>query len=215
MTFCLGVPLTLPLYLSLQWSKKVYPGAVNSVPRESHVEVDVRDIEEKRRDHVLDMIIKSAEQIADKRQCEMKYRIVNKDPPAPCADYVVAAVQVRPMPFIFPIRPSLLSRLSDPYPVLLLSPQDAADDLGFKSMRMVSRAYHDALFMAQIAPTGMIFVPCKGGVSHRPDEFSSKQDMENGVRTLALAMAKLAGVVEGEAAEGNKQERVVEGKSEL
>ena len=60
-------------------------------------------------------------------------------------------------------------------------------------MRMVSRAYHDALFMAQIAPTGMIFVPCKGGVSHRPDEFSSKRDMENGVRTLALAMAKLAG----------------------
>ena len=117
MTFCfLGVPLTLPLYLSLQWSKKVYPGAVNSVPRESHVEVDVRDIEEKRRDHVLDMVIKSAEQIADKRQCEMKYRIVNKDPPAPCADDVVAAVQVRPMPFIFPIRPSLLSRLSDPYP---------------------------------------------------------------------------------------------------
>ena len=58
MTFCLGVPLTLPLSPSLQWSKKVYPGAVNSVPRESHVEVDVRDIEEKRRDHVLDMIIK-------------------------------------------------------------------------------------------------------------------------------------------------------------
>ena len=37
---------------------------------------------------------------------------------------------------------------------------------------MVSRAYHDSLFMAGIAPTGMIFIPCKGGISHRPEEYS-------------------------------------------
>ena len=38
---------------------------------------------------------------------------------------------------------------------------------------MISRAYHDSLFMARIAPTGMIFIPCKAGISHRPDEYSS------------------------------------------
>ena len=74
--------------------------------------------------------------------------------------------------------------------------EEAADDLGLSSMTMVSRAYHDALFMAQIAPTGMIFIPCRAGVSHRPDEYSSPEHMENGVRTLALAMAKLAEVAD-------------------
>lgn len=57
---------------------------------------------------------------------------------------------------------------------------------------MVSRAYHDSLFMAQIAPTGMIFIPCRGGWSHRPDEFASPEDIERGVRVLAMTMATLS-----------------------
>ena len=43
--------------------------------------------------------------------------------------------------------------------------------------RMVSRAYHDSLFMAQICPTTMIFVPCRDGVSHRPDEYSTPEQI--------------------------------------
>jgi ureidoglycolate amidohydrolase len=38
---------------------------------------------------------------------------------------------------------------------------------------MVSRAYHDSLFMARIAPIAMIFIPCRNGVSHRPDEYAA------------------------------------------
>jgi ureidoglycolate amidohydrolase len=57
---------------------------------------------------------------------------------------------------------------------------------------MVSRAYHDSLFMAQIAPTGMIFIPCRKGVSHRPDEFSSPEAIGNGVKALALTLAQLS-----------------------
>lgn len=47
--------------------------------------------------------------------------------------------------------------------------------------------------MAHIAPAGMIFIPCKNGWSHRPDEYASPGDIENGVRTLALTLAELAG----------------------
>ena len=68
----------------------------------------------------------------------------------------------------------------------------AATQLGLSQKRMVSRAYHDALFMAQIAPAGMIFIPCKNGWSHRPDEFASPADIENVVKTLALTLAELA-----------------------
>lgn len=68
----------------------------------------------------------------------------------------------------------------------------AVEALKLTHRSMVSRAYHDSLFMAQIAPTGMIFIPCRGGWSHRPDEFASPEDIERGVRVLALAMATLS-----------------------
>ena len=56
---------------------------------------------------------------------------------------------------------------------------------------MISRAYHDSLFMARIAPTGMIFIPCRDGISHRPDEFSSPEAIARGVEVLALVLARL------------------------
>ncbi len=57
----------------------------------------------------------------------------------------------------------------------------------------MSRAYHDSLFMSRVAPTGMIFIPCRGGWSHRPDEFASERDIANGVSVLGLSMARLSG----------------------
>ena len=68
----------------------------------------------------------------------------------------------------------------------------SAAQLGLKHRTMVSRAYHDSLFMSTLAPTSMIFIPCKGGVSHRPDEFASADDIERGVKTLALTLARLS-----------------------
>jgi acetylornithine deacetylase/succinyl-diaminopimelate desuccinylase-like protein len=54
--------------------------------------------------------------------------------------------------------------------------------------------------MAQVTPRmGMIFVPCRGGVSHRPDEFAAPADVERGVRVLAAALAALAGEAPAEA----------------
>jgi ureidoglycolate amidohydrolase len=58
--------------------------------------------------------------------------------------------------------------------------------------KMVSRAYHDSLFMARIAPTAMLFIPCRDGVSHRPDEYASAEAIAAGVETLAGALAELA-----------------------
>lgn len=45
----------------------------------------------------------------------------------------------------------------------------------------------------QIAPTAMVFIPCRHGYSHRPDEYASPEDIERGVHVLALALAQLAG----------------------
>ena len=66
-------------------------------------------------------------------------------------------------------------------------------DLGLSTLQLVSRAYHHALFMAQIAPSGMIYIACRNGWSHRPDEYASPAAIENGVKVLALTLARLAG----------------------
>jgi acetylornithine deacetylase/succinyl-diaminopimelate desuccinylase-like protein len=65
-------------------------------------------------------------------------------------------------------------------------------ELGVRVKKMISRAYHDSLFMAQICPTTMIFIPCRGGISHRPDEYSSPAQIKTGVTVLAHTLAKLS-----------------------
>ena len=77
-------------------------------------------------------------------------------------------------------------------PQVIAAATEAAQQLGASHRQMVSRAYHDSLFMAQIAPTGMIFIPCRQGWSHRPDEYASPEDIERGVNALAIALAKLS-----------------------
>jgi acetylornithine deacetylase/succinyl-diaminopimelate desuccinylase-like protein len=57
---------------------------------------------------------------------------------------------------------------------------------------MVSRAYHDSSFMAQLYPTVMIFIPCRDGLSHRPDEYSSPEQIKAGVIVLANMLASLS-----------------------
>jgi ureidoglycolate amidohydrolase len=46
--------------------------------------------------------------------------------------------------------------------------------------------------MAQIAPTAMIFIPCRGGVSHRPDEYAAIEHIAAGVKVLARTLAELS-----------------------
>ena len=57
---------------------------------------------------------------------------------------------------------------------------------------MISRAYHDSLFMARICPTAMIFIPCRNGWSHRPDEHSTVDAVEKGARVLADTLRSLS-----------------------
>ncbi len=140
---------------------QVSPGAVNSIPSRVVLEIDVRDTVEARRDGVVEAITEAALEIAARRGLGLETRRLNADPPATAAPEIVSAVTA------------------------------AADTLGLSALPMVSRAYHDSLFMARLAPTGMIFIPCRGGVSHRPDEYSSPAQIGRGVAVLALTLAAL------------------------
>ncbi|MCH8981112.1 M20/M25/M40 family metallo-hydrolase, partial [candidate division KSB1 bacterium] len=68
---------------------------------------------------------------------------------------------------------------------------EAAEDLGLSYQFMPSGAGHDAQDIARIAPTGMIFVPSVGGISHSPNEFTRPQDMANGANVLLQAILKI------------------------
>lgn len=70
----------------------------------------------------------------------------------------------------------------------------AAERLGYSHMRAVSGAGHDAVYMARLAPAGMIFIPCKDGISHNEIEDAQPAHIEAGCNVLLHAMLERAGV---------------------
>jgi N-carbamoyl-L-amino-acid hydrolase len=71
----------------------------------------------------------------------------------------------------------------------------AAEALGHSHMRVVSGAGHDAVYLARCAPSGMIFVPCKDGISHNEIESAEPEHITAGCNVLLHAMLERAGVV--------------------
>jgi N-carbamoyl-L-amino-acid hydrolase len=69
--------------------------------------------------------------------------------------------------------------------------EKAAASAGLSSTRLPSGAGHDGVFVARIAPMGMIFVPCAGGRSHAPEEWAEPADCANGTRVLAETLILL------------------------
>lgn len=68
----------------------------------------------------------------------------------------------------------------------------AARAQGLRHMRLPSGAFHDSQFMVPLCPTGMIFVPCRAGVSHHPSEYAEPEALAAGTRVLAQVLADLA-----------------------
>lgn len=77
-------------------------------------------------------------------------------------------------------------------PGCIAAVRGATEWLGYPSMEMVSGAGHDSLYIAQVAPTSMIFVPCENGLSHNEAENASPADLEAGCNVLLHAMLHMA-----------------------
>ncbi len=140
----------------------VSPGAVNSIPRRVLMEIDIRDIQENTRNAIVKDILDECCDLAHKYELSSEQTVLNQDPPAICSDIVLSAIE------------------------------KAVESSDVKSIRMISRAYHDSLFMARLFPTAMIFIPCREGISHRPEEYSSPEQIEKGVRVLAHTLSNLS-----------------------
>ena len=141
---------------------EVFPGAVNSIPSRVHLTLDIRDTNQARRDRVMQLIESAWQNLAAKRQVSIQPKLLNADAPADCSPEVRTAFS------------------------------DSCRKHEFAFLEMVSRAYHDSLFISRIAPTGMLFIPCRHGYSHRPDEYAAPEDISRGTLVLAESLAKLS-----------------------
>jgi N-carbamoyl-L-amino-acid hydrolase len=140
----------------------VHPGAVNSVPSRVQLMLDIRDTDVTRRNAVMDAVRDDLRTIQERRSVSIQEELINADEPAH----------------------------SDPKIITTIEEVSKAEGASYQ--KMVSRAYHDTSFMARVAPMAMLFIPCRNGVSHRPDEYATPEAIARGVRVLALTLAKLS-----------------------
>lgn len=131
------------------------PGAPNVIPGRVVMSLEIRDLDADKIRQVFDAIKLEADEIAAARQTPIRFVEIDvASPPAP--------TDVRMRRII----------------------AQSAEDLGLTCKFMPSGAGHDAQDMSHLAPTGMIFVPSAGGISHSPREFTSAEDMANGADVL-------------------------------
>lgn len=141
---------------------EIFPNAINSVPSQATLEIDLRDTCLETRERALQLMRGASADIAAQRGVKITWEEINADPPAD----------------------------GDPRTMQIV--EDVALQLDLATARMVSRAYHDSLFMARVCPTTMIFIPCRNGYSHRPEEYSDPAHIAAGARVLAGTLARLS-----------------------
>lgn len=141
---------------------EVYPNASNVIPGEVFFTIDIRDSDFKVKDDLVKKLFSSIEIICTHRQIKYTTELLNHDLPREADKKIIEILK------------------------------KVAEDRNYTCYEMTSGAYHDAMFVSNIAPFGMIFVPSKGGISHSPKEWTDYIDIAKGVDALADTLIKLA-----------------------
>lgn len=131
------------------------PGVPNVIPGRVLMSLEIRDLDGDKIQRVFDAIEVKADEIADARNTPISFDELD--------------VASAPAP-------------TDPRMRKIIA--ESAESLGLSYRLMPSGAGHDAQDMVHVAPTGMIFVPSVGGISHSPKEFTTAEDMANGANVL-------------------------------
>jgi N-carbamoyl-L-amino-acid hydrolase len=123
---------------------------------------DVRDVDQEAGDQAYLAIQEAARRICAARGVQIELNELSRVMPVPLTGDIVALIE------------------------------DTCREQGIPCRRIVSGAGHDAQLMALICPTGMIFVPSVGGVSHSPEERTEWHDMATGAQVLLEVLLKLS-----------------------
>ncbi|WP_067734797.1 allantoate amidohydrolase, partial [Novosphingobium naphthalenivorans] len=130
------------------------PGAANVIPGEVHFTIDVRSGVEERRNRVAEAILERLAEIAGARDLDLAVERIHDLPASPCDAGLMVLMD------------------------------EALAAAGQPVRRLVSGAGHDAMNMAALCPTAMLFIRCKGGVSHNPAEHVEPEDAEIALRVM-------------------------------
>lgn len=141
---------------------KLTPGAVNVIPGKAEFSIDIRDCNMDSKNELIEQLQSGIEDIAEKRGVKVTLELENHDIPLSCDETVVECIK------------------------------KSCDDLGIQPEPMISGPYHDSLFVGRFAPTAMIFVPSKNGISHSPDEWTDFSELAVGTDVLVNTLLELA-----------------------
>jgi allantoate deiminase len=130
------------------------PGATNVIPGQVHFTIDLRAPTDTHRKRAVTDIVRYIEAIAKRRQLALQLDVTHENRTVPCAPWLKAQVAA--------------AVAAEGYPVFELP----------------SGAGHDGMAMVDIADVGMLFVRCRGGISHHPDEHVELADADAGARVL-------------------------------
>lgn len=144
----------------------VYPNSTSSIPGEVFFHIDLRHPEQATLDRLDAQFRKEVSDIAGELNLEVAYEPMMAIAPTPFDEKVVGVVN------------------------------QVTEMLGYPYRRMISGAGHDAMNMAVVAPTAMIFVPCEGGISHNEAEAAKPEDLAAGANVLLHALMKYSGIAD-------------------
>ncbi len=142
-------------------SVELKPGFAHTVPGQAEFTLVGRDMSEEVMKNIADACRKVLSSIARRHKLMFEYEQMSWLEPKPCSVEMI----------------DLLEKNSNA--------------LAYKTMRMPSGAGHDAQFFTSITPTGLLFIPSVGGVSHAPDEWSHWHDVEKGCNVLLNSVLEL------------------------
>ncbi|WP_375466202.1 allantoate amidohydrolase [uncultured Methylobacterium sp.] len=137
---------------------QAWPGAVNTIPGQARFSLDLRAPDDAQRSAALADIEAACRRIAVRRRLGFGIALLHEADAVPC----------------------------DPALTALIGAAIAAE--GYPVLALPSGAGHDGMAVAAIAPIAMVFVRCRGGISHNPAEFASLEDIEAGARVLLRAI---------------------------
>lgn len=141
---------------------KADPGAINVIPGRVELGIDIRGISLDSKQQVVSELMSAIDRM--KKQCNVGIEIVT-------------------------ITDEIPVQLSEEMVQLL---QNVCSTLPYPNMLMPSGAGHDAMHLASVTPTGIVFIPCKEGISHNPAEFAKLDDIVAGTEVLLATIRKIA-----------------------
>jgi beta-ureidopropionase / N-carbamoyl-L-amino-acid hydrolase len=142
---------------------QVKPNSRNVIPGEVRMTVDLRNARDSTLSSMKQELEKTASAIGRERRVGIEMKEVVYFPPSEFAPELVERVRA------------------------------AAKRLGFSHRDIVSGAAHDAVYLARVAPTAMVFVPCEGGISHNEIENARPEDLAAGCSVMLEAVLGTAG----------------------